>query len=69
MDFVVYEAAILFESGKYKEFDYIVTVTAPEDVRIERVMKRDNSTREQVLSRMKMQWNDEKTNFFKQFCN
>ncbi len=53
MDFVVYEAAILFESGKYKEFDYIVTVTAPEDIRIERVMKRDNSTRKQVLSRMK----------------
>lgn len=59
-DFVVYEAAILFESGKYKEFDYIVTVTAPEEIRIERVMKRDNTSREQVLSRMKMQWNDEK---------
>ncbi|MCP2025665.1 dephospho-CoA kinase [Flavobacterium sp. HSC-32F16] len=60
MDFVVYEAAILFESGKYKEFDYIVTVTAPEEIRIERVMKRDNAVREQVLNRMKMQWNDEK---------
>ena len=58
--FVVYEAAILFESGKYKEFDYIVTVTAPEEVRIERVMKRDNTTREHVLSRMKMQWDDKK---------
>ncbi|SHG24615.1 dephospho-CoA kinase [Flavobacterium defluvii] len=59
-EFVIYEAAILFESGKYKEIDYIVTVTAPEEIRIERVMKRDNATREQVLSRMKMQWNDEK---------
>lgn len=58
--YVVYEAAILFESGRYKECDYIVTVTAPIEVRIERVMKRDNTTREQVLSRMKMQWNDEK---------
>lgn len=57
---VIYEAAILFESGKYKEFDYILTVTAPEEVRIERVMQRDNVTKEQVLSRMKMQWNDEK---------
>ena len=58
--FVVYEAAILFESGKYKELDYIVTVTAPEELRIERVMKRDNTTREHVLSRMKMQWDDKK---------
>ncbi|UUW07367.1 dephospho-CoA kinase [Flavobacterium plurextorum] len=58
--FVVYEAAILFESGRYKECDYIVTVTAPIEVRIERVIKRDNTTREQVLSRMEMQWNDEK---------
>lgn len=58
--FVVYEAAILFESGKYKEFDYIITVTAPEEVRIERVMKRDNATRDQVLERMNMQWDDEK---------
>jgi dephospho-CoA kinase len=58
--YVVYEAAILFESGRYKECDIIITVTAPEEVRIERVVKRDNTTREQVLSRMKMQWNDEK---------
>jgi dephospho-CoA kinase len=58
--YIVYEAAILFESGRYKDCDVIVTVTAPEEIRIERVLKRDNTTREQVLSRMKMQWNDEK---------
>lgn len=57
--YVIYEAAILFESGRYKECDSIITVTAPEEIRIERVLKRDNTTREQVLSRMKMQWNDE----------
>ena len=50
----------MFESGRYKECDVIITVTAPEEIRIERVVKRDNTTREQVLSRMKMQWNDEK---------
>lgn len=59
-DYVIYEAAILFESGRYKECDVIVTVTAPEEIRIERVVKRDKTTREQVLSRMKMQWDDEK---------
>ncbi|MFB9080927.1 dephospho-CoA kinase [Flavobacterium procerum] len=59
-EYVIYEAAILFESGRYKECDLVITVTAPEEVRIERVIKRDNTTKEQVLSRMKMQWNDEK---------
>lgn len=59
-DYVIYEAAILFESGRYKECDVIITITAPEEVRIERVIERDKTTREQVLSRMKMQWNDEK---------
>ncbi|OXE99162.1 dephospho-CoA kinase [Flavobacterium araucananum] len=57
---VVYEAAILFESGRYKDCDVIITVTVPEEIRIERVLKRDNTTREQVLNRMKMQWDDEK---------
>ncbi|WP_264529843.1 dephospho-CoA kinase [Flavobacterium sp. N502540] len=58
--YVIYEAAILFESGRYKDCDVIVTVTAPEEIRIERVVKRDKTTREQVISRMKMQWDDEK---------
>ncbi|OXA91167.1 dephospho-CoA kinase [Flavobacterium hercynium] len=57
--YVIYEAAILFESGSYKDCDVIITVTAPEEIRIERVLKRDNTTRAQVLSRMNMQLNDE----------
>lgn len=57
--YVIYEAAILFESGRYKDCDFIISVTAPEEIRIERVLKRDNTTREQVLSRMQMQWKDE----------
>ncbi|MBF4464046.1 dephospho-CoA kinase [Flavobacterium sp. LC2016-12] len=58
-EYIIYEAAILFESGRYKECDYIITVTAPEKIRIERVLKRDNITPAQVLSRMQMQWKDE----------
>ena len=58
-DYIIYEAAILFESGRYKECDYIITVTAPEEVRMDRVLKRDNTTPAQVLSRMQMQWKDE----------
>ena len=65
--YVIYEAAILFESGRYKDCDIVITVTAPEETRIERVIKRDKTNREQVLDRMKMQWKDEerisKSNF------
>ncbi|HEU4791604.1 MAG TPA: dephospho-CoA kinase [Flavobacterium sp.] len=57
--FVIYESAILFESGSYKECDYIVNVVAPLEIRIQRVIERDKTTREKVLERIKNQWNDE----------
>lgn len=57
--YVLEEAAILFESGAYKLMDKIIAVTSPQDMRIERVMKRDNITREAVLARMANQWKDE----------
>jgi len=57
--FVVYESAILFESGSYTNFDIILTVTAPLETRISRVLQRDNSNREQVMSRINAQWTDE----------
>lgn len=56
--FVIYEAAILFESGSYKDCDLIITVTAPLESRIQRVLQRDKTTRENVLKRMDIQWND-----------
>ena len=56
--YVLKEAAILFESGSYKDCDYIITVTAPEEVRIARVMARDHCTEAQVLARMAQQWSD-----------
>lgn len=56
---VLKETAILFESGSYKDCDYIITVVAPICTRIERVMLRDNSTYEAVLSRSENQWSDD----------
>ncbi|PWH81560.1 dephospho-CoA kinase [Brumimicrobium oceani] len=53
------EAAILFETGAYKSFDFTVLVTAPKDIRIARVTHRDNSTEEEVQQRMKNQWDDD----------
>lgn len=58
--YILKEAAILFESGGDKHCDKIILVTAPENIRIDRVMKRDRISKEQVLSRMKNQWDDEK---------
>lgn len=56
--FVVKEAAILFESGTNSDCDAVITVVAPENIRIERVMKRDGVGREEVIKRMLRQWTD-----------
>lgn len=58
--FVIREAAILFESGSYKDCDKIILVTAPAEVRIARVLERDKTTREKVVERINAQWGDEK---------
>lgn len=57
--FVVKEAAILFESGSYKDCDWIISVIADPEIRIQRVIERDNVSRSQVLERMQNQWTDE----------
>ncbi len=56
---LIKEAAILFESGGAANCDAVITVTAPVDLRIDRVMRRDNVTREEVLQRIDNQWTDE----------
>lgn len=52
---VFIESAVLFEGGFDAFTDAIIVVTAPEEIRIKRVMKRDGLTREQVLARIKNQ--------------
>lgn len=59
-NYVIKEAAILFENDGYKKCDKTILVTAPEEVRVERVLQRDNSSREAVLARMNNQWPDSK---------
>lgn len=53
------EAAILFESGAYKEMDSVISVNAPEPIRIDRVINRDGIRKEEVLNRLQKQWTDE----------
>ena len=58
--YVIKEAAILFESSSYKFCDKTIVVTAPLDIRIKRVTKRDTITREEVLKREARQFTEEK---------
>jgi dephospho-CoA kinase len=53
--YVLMESAILFDTDYYKLFDKIIVVSAPEDVRMARVMKRDNATEKSVRARMQHQ--------------
>ena len=53
--YVLKEAALLFESGSSQSLDRIIGVFAPQPLRLLRVMKRDNATREEVLARMNKQ--------------
>ncbi len=53
------EAALIFESGSFRQLDKVITVTAPKELRIERVMRRDQVDREAVTARMENQLPEE----------
>lgn len=53
------EAAILFESGAYKQVGMIITVTAPLELKIKRIMNRNGFNREEALLRINNQMSDE----------
>jgi dephospho-CoA kinase len=57
--YILKEAALLFESGSYKLCDKNILVTAPEELKIKRVMERDGISAEQVRSRMSKQFTEE----------
>ena len=57
--YVLYESAILFEKNYSKYFDKIIFVSAPEDIRLQRVMLRDECSEENVRSRMRLQMSEE----------
>lgn len=59
-EYIIYEAAILFEAGGYKKCDLSILVTAPHELKIGRLQKRDDSTVEEIEARMGHQWPDEK---------
>lgn len=61
-DYVLHEAAILFESGAWKMMDFIVSVHAPEELRIQRIMKRSDLSRAEVLERIRKQMDQDEMN-------
>lgn len=57
--YVIKEAALIFESGSQEHLDYVIGVSAPLHVRLQRTMQRDKVTRDEVLGRMKHQIDEE----------
>jgi dephospho-CoA kinase len=58
--FIFNEAAILFETGAHLNYDAVILVHAPIDIKLKRIKKRDGISEEDVLKKMKSQWSDDK---------
>jgi dephospho-CoA kinase len=56
--YVLYEAAIIFETGSFRNFDRTILVVTAENERIQRVIKRDHTTAEAIIQRMQNQFSD-----------
>lgn len=57
--YAIHEAALIFEARVNERLDYVVGVSAPQELRIQRVMERDNVSREEILKRMSHQLDEE----------
>lgn len=66
LDFILIDAPLLFEAGIDKECDFVISVIAKQEIKIDRICKRDNIEKEIAKSRLSVQKNDE---FFKENSN
>ena len=57
--YTIKEAALIFESGSDEFLDYVIGVKSPLSLRVERAMRRDNVTLQQVEARMKLQMDED----------
>lgn len=57
--YAVKEAALIFESGSEKELDYVIGVSSPLQLRMQRIKQRDGIDEEAILKRMQHQMNEE----------
>lgn len=58
--YIVYESALIFETGFYKRNDFNILVTSELDLRINRIVNRDKLDKEIVIKKIQSQWNDKK---------
>jgi dephospho-CoA kinase len=58
--YVIKEAAILFESNTYQSLDAIICISCPEEIRLKRILYRDDLSEKDVRQRMSHQWSEEK---------
>lgn len=58
--YVIKEAAILFESNTYQSLDAIICISCPEEIRLKRILKRDDLSEKDVRQIMSHQWAEEK---------
>lgn len=56
--YVLHESAIILESGVFRNFEKVITVYSPDEMRLHRVLQRPNMTREKALAIMKNQLPD-----------
>lgn len=56
--YIIYEAAILFENNAQDKCDYTILVTAPKNIKLKRLQKRDDSSLQEIEDRMDKQWKD-----------
>tara|TARA_X000000950_G_scaffold62980_1_gene76964 strand:+ start:6114 stop:6698 length:585 start_codon:yes stop_codon:yes gene_type:complete len=56
--YLIKEAAILLETESSKNCDFVILVTAPKSVRLDRVLKRGGISEKDILNRMQNQWDD-----------
>lgn len=56
---ILKEAAILFETGLNKDVDATILVCAPTDIRVKRIEKRSNLSKDEIIKRMSNQWSDD----------
>lgn len=59
-NYVLFESAILFEKKFNNQFEKIIFVSAPEDIRLQRTMRRDRCDEENVRARMRLQWDEDR---------
>jgi dephospho-CoA kinase len=57
--YAIHEAALIFEANVNERLEYVIGVSSPEELRIQRAMQRDKVSREEIIKRMNRQLDEE----------